>query len=165
MRTFPVLLTAFIVLVAGCRSAEKNHMPSAHFKSFEISATNGWGQHFSLWVDSSKIFFSPQAAGQLKYGLLPDPVYDYIDAALVRIIADSAIKSTNMDCLDCTAVSLQTIIGTDTFNIHQTGDIHLSIQVLLKSLQTFADTSHAATLPATLLLETQKQLYPTPLKR
>lgn len=159
--------TARFILIAffAYSCSHKRHPVAAlsKFTSFEIAYTNGWTKGFALYVDSNKIFFSPQAAEKVKYGLLPDSLFQPIDSLVLNITSDALTKSTNGGCVDCSIVAIQAIAGNDTFNIQQVGKIDVSFWPIIKKLEYFLDSGNHTSIHGSLSLQSQRLVFPLPL--
>lgn len=148
-----ISLTLFIY---ACSNKNETAKTSIRFTSFEIGYTNGWTRGISFWVDSNKIFFAPQEFDSVKYGLLPDSIIQLIDTTLLKIISDTAIKSKDDGCVDCSIVALHAVIDDDTISIHQIGGIDKVFLPVIKTLQYFIDSTSHSTIHSVLFLESQK---------
>jgi hypothetical protein len=158
-------LLAFVVLtfcVCSCSDNYKKLVPSPKFKTFEISYTNGWTKGFSFIVDSNKIYFSPKKLDSMFYGILPDSIFNLIDNIFLKIKSDTTIKSKDQGCVDCSIISIQVVAKEDTICINQTGDLDKIFLSVIRSLQTFLDNGRLQPTRATIFLETQKSVSPTP---
>jgi hypothetical protein len=135
---------------------------NSKFESFEISYANGWTPGFSLLVDTSKGFIASTKIDSISFGVLPDKILKLIDTTLSMTKMDSTIKTKN-DCSDCSIISIKAIFKKDTIRIFQSGhDIDIRFMPLVKSLETFLDSSHHTTI-STLNWETQKGVFPPPI--
>ena len=162
MTKFIAGLISLIPFISGC-SNKKVIERNLKFTTFEIGYTNGWTRGLCFWMDSNKIFFSPQRFDTIKYGLVPDSIIEIIDTVLLKIISDTTIKSKDNGCVDCSILAMQTVVGKDTFTIHQIGNIDKTFWPLLKTLPNFIDNDEHAKMCAELFLETQKIIFPPPL--
>jgi hypothetical protein len=162
MAKFTIGLICLTRLISTCSEKKESHKNTMKFKSFEIGYTNGWTHEFSFWMDSNKIFLSPQKFDTIKYGILPDSISRLIDTTLLKIISDTTVKSKDDGCEDCAIIALQAIIGTDTISIHQIGDIDKRLWPVIRTLQYFVDSNNHPTMHAILFLETQKAVFPPP---
>jgi hypothetical protein len=163
MTKFAIGLIGLTLVLYACSDKKELIKTSTTFTSFEIGYTNGWTRGTSFWVDSNKIFLSPQKFDTVKYGLLPDSIVRLIDTTLLKIISDTSIKSKDDGCVDCSIVAMQTIIGKDTITIHQIGNINKVFWPVIKTLEKFIDSVNHPTMPAKLFLESQRIAFPPPL--
>lgn len=163
MTKFIIGVLCLIILVYSCFNKKEPLKNLKKFRSFEIGYSNGWTRGFSVWVDSNKIFFSPQTIDTVKYGVLPDSIFQLIKTTFLKITGDTTIKSKDRGCVDCSILGIQTVIGNDTITIRQVGDINNLFWPVIKTLQTFVDSSSLSKLHATLFLESQKIAFPPPM--
>jgi hypothetical protein len=115
-------LALFTVFVLSCDIKRKPNYPK-NFISLEISYTDGWTKAISFLVDSNGVFFSPATSDSIKYGILPDSVFEVINTSLAKVINDSAVTSKDDGCVDCSVLAMKMITKIDTLNIHQVGEI------------------------------------------
>lgn len=163
MRRYVFRIMYLTVLTYACSNQRERTKSPIKFTSFEISYTNGWTRGISLFVDSNKIFLSPQKSDIVKYGLLPDSMLRVIDTALFKIISDTLVKSIDNGCVDCSILAIKTIVGNDTISINQIGKIDAVFWPVIKTLVYFIDSTNHMTVNASLFLETQKGVFPPPL--
>lgn len=156
-----IQLIIIIFLLYSCSDHAKT-VTSKKVTSFEIGYSNGWTTGISFCVDSNEVFFAPQKFDSVKYGLLPDSIFRLIKSTLLKVISDTTIKSKDDDCVDCSVLGLQAIIGQDTIRIHQVGKIDSVFIPLIKSIQNFVDSTNHPIIHAVLFLESQKIAFSPP---
>src|SRR5688500_18185032 len=69
------LLTVFVL---SCNDKRKSKYPKS-FIGLEISYSDGWGSSVSVLVDSNGMFFSPITSDSIKYGILPDSIFQIVN--------------------------------------------------------------------------------------
>lgn len=159
-----IVLTIVLTLLLFCCTDKREEAKTPRrFTSFEIGYSNGWTTGISFLVDSNKIFFSPQKSNLVKYGVVPDSIFLVIEAAFQKTVADTTIKSRDRSCEDCSEFVLQAIIGHDTINIHQRGQIDSTFTSLVKTIQNFTESTSHPIIRIQLFLESQKIAFPPPL--
>ncbi len=144
----------------GCEVKSDQPKPSNHFNSFEISYTDGWRKHFSFFLDSNKIYFSPGETNMTYYGILPDTIFKTIDSVVFKIRYDTTIKSKNNDCADCSVAAIKIIAKSDTIRISQAGDIDKIILTCIKFLEDLIDSNRAQNFKGLVVLQTRAIVRP-----
>ena len=162
MNRFFFILIVSASLTYGCSDKTKQYTYKPVFTSFEISFNPGMGKKFSLLVDSSKIYFAPQSWETCFYGVLQDSIIKSIDSFCLKL--KSTYKTIEKPCYDCSDVAFKTIIGEDTFRVHQLGEIDKSIFEFINFLETNVKLNKHKVLNALVLLETTSILTPLPPK-
>ena len=159
------LLIIFLTIAFySCSDKTPTTNRTSTFKSFEISYTNGWTKGFSLFVDTSKIYFSPQRWDTTYYGILPDTIFKMLDTTFLKIQADKNIKSKDEGCVDCSVLAIKIVANGDTTRIQQTGNLDNLFYPLIKTLQHFIDSNKHQKIKAVVWLDTKSIVTPPPPK-
>lgn len=137
-------------------------MEKPNFTSFELAYSNGWTNGPTFWVDSTGIFFVPLTSELLQYGQLPDSIVRLIDNTLTHSIQISSIKSKDDRCEDCPLIVIFAKMDGKDIRIIQAGKIDSSLLTIVRNFEKFLKTERQKTINATLVLETQKIVWPPP---
>ncbi len=159
---FLIFLLTF--LFCSCSDKPKIANGALLFKSFEISYSAGWTKGFSLFVDSNKIYFSPEEFDKIYYGILPDTIFKLLDVAFLKILNEKTIKSKDDGCQDCPTLAIQIISNNDTIKIHQTGAFSNILDSAINTLQKFIDGTKHASIPGFVWLGTKSIVRKLPPK-
>lgn len=79
-----VLVTIFLCSCFNNKPAKK--IDSCNFTTYEISFFDGWRTRFSFTTDTSKLYLATYNADTLKYGILPDSIFEIINKNAFSII-------------------------------------------------------------------------------
>jgi len=150
------------MVIAGCSDEFKNQWRPSEFTSFEISYTDGWTKRFSFFVDSNKIYFSPQQPDTVYYGLLPGELFKLIDTCISNMHADTAIHSKLDSCMDCSMVAVKLVSNGKTTRVNQTGNVDKLLLRVIDSLNKFVDENKHQKIHSVMFLETQEFINPLP---
>ena len=107
--TTKVLLTFLLVIfISSCSNHRslKNVDTPFKFTTYEVSFTNGWSDRFSFSVDTSKVFLAAYRFDTLRYGILPDSIFEIINKNAFTLLNDKSITNTNQECYDCSSISV-----------------------------------------------------------
>jgi hypothetical protein len=154
MNRLILLLMLLISINFGCIDNKKNVIYKPIFTSFEVSESPSWYRRFSFLVDSNKIFFANKVWDTCYYGLMPDSVLKKIDSFAMKLKSGNIFKTIDERCDDCTDVAFKTVIGKDTFQIHQFGKIDEEIYLFINFLREFIKNNKHRELRCLLFLET-----------
>lgn len=139
-----VLLLLLVLLLWGCFKKENKvvqHFKQKHFTTFEISYMSGWIGQFSFLVDSDKIYISPASSGEIRYGILPDSIFNIIDSTFLMIMKDSSLRSNLIEnCIDCSETAIKIVSKNDTIRIHQKGQNSAALGPLINTIELFLDS-------------------------
>jgi hypothetical protein len=155
--TMPRFSPSFVIIATlFCSCIQKNqHLnPRAKFTSIELSFTDGWAKAFSFYVDSNRVYIAPYRLDTAFYGLLPDSLYNTVDAAFTKAICDTNIKSYYESCQDCPALAVKILVAGHTIRINQTDRIDTLFNPVIESIQTFIDGGNHQFIRAALFFET-----------
>ncbi|MFZ1799295.1 MAG: hypothetical protein WAU24_05470 [Chitinophagaceae bacterium] len=164
MSRLAFFIITLLTLFSNCteKPVTKNNSPS--FKSFVISYSNGWAKGFSIFIDSSKIYFSPQQRDTTYYGILPDSIFKMVDTISLKIQSNKNIKSKVKSCVDCSVLAMMIITKNDTIRIKPNEDFDKLFYPLINNLQKFIDSSKHQYIHAFIRLETESIVSPPPPK-
>jgi hypothetical protein len=149
-------------LMISCTERPKSKSVSKNFTTLEISFSDGWGNASSFLIDSNKMYFSPSTLDSVRYGILPDSVFNVINTSILKIVDDTTVNSKDDGCVDCSLLAMKAIIKGDTLKIYQVGVISNILSHISESLQTFIRKSDHSVIHSVLFLETQKAVSPPP---
>jgi hypothetical protein len=113
-----------VILLAAYFSSCSENKPKKvdkdlYFTSYEVSYHGELGTRFSFSVDTSKVFLAVTRADTLRYGILPDSVFEIINNNAFRLFNDKSIKNEDNGCDDCPEVSILVTFKNDTVRLVQ----------------------------------------------
>jgi hypothetical protein len=129
----------FILLIIGSACQEKTRDNQKGFKTFEMAYTNGWTKSFELLVDSNKIYFIPDGF-KIKYGILPDSVFDKVNALCQKLKSTQSIITNRIGCIDCAIISVEVVNKGDTIKFTQTDNMGVFLD-MINSVQEYVDSN------------------------
>ena len=88
-----------------------------------MSFFDGWSKRFSFSLDTSKVYLAAYKADTLRYGILPDSVFEVINKNALVLFTDKTITNKNKECNDCSEISILATFKNDTVRLLQKGDI------------------------------------------
>ena len=157
---------SFVLFMAltfgGCIGNTNKIVERKRFDFFELAYSNGWTNGPTFRVDSTGIFFAPKTMDLLEYGILPDSIVSLIDKVLINILHDTTMKSKDGACEDCPLIAVIARLDNKDIRIIQSGKIDSSYLAIIKEFNIFFKTQKQQTIKATLVLESQKIVWPPP---
>jgi hypothetical protein len=122
MATKVILSFLLIIFIVSCSDHRqlKNVDTSFKFTTYEVSFRGGWSNSFSLLVDTSKVFLAAYKFDTLRYGILPDSIFEIINKTAFTILTDKSITNTNEDC---SSISVLVTLNRYTVRLLQKGNI------------------------------------------
>ena len=151
-----------ILTFLGCNRNEVEVTNKQKFTFFELAYSNGWTNGPTFRVDSTGIFFIPKTMDLLQYGTLPDSIVSLIDNVLAKILQDTTIKSKDGSCEDCPLIAIIASVDDTKIRIIQSGQIDTSFLSIINKFEGFVEKQKLKTINATLVLESQKIVWPPP---
>ena len=127
MTTRLLLCIIGFVFIVSCSNKERTKENDTSFTSYELSFTDGWSTRFSFSVDSSKFFLGTYKFDTLRYGVLPDSIFEIVNKNALKLLTDKSIPNTNIKCYDCPSISILVISNKDTMRLLQKGQVSDSI--------------------------------------
>src|SRR3954466_11173139 len=102
------LFLFLLITILNCSCSEKKAIinRTKAFESFEISYKDGWTRSFSLFTDSSKVYFSPQKWDSTFYGILPDSIFEVLNTTALKIVSNK-LKPQKTNCFDCPVIAVK----------------------------------------------------------
>ena len=92
----------------------KRKIASYNFTNYVLSFFDGWSNRFSFFIDTSKVYLATYKSDTLKFGILPDFVFELINENAFRLFNDKAIFYKNKECMDCSEISILATCKNDT---------------------------------------------------
>jgi hypothetical protein len=160
---FLLLLTVFII---SCSNKPSKPKETFNFTTYELSFFDGWSNRFSFSIDTSKVYLAAYKADTLRYGILPDSVFEIIKKNAFLLFNDSSIANKNSECLDCSEISILTTLNDDTVRLFQKGDVSDRVFFpVAEAINNYLETSRSSwklyPFPhSQLLFETSKSISP-----
>jgi hypothetical protein len=154
-------LSFLIFSLFSCGYKTTQSKTSHGFTSFEVSSVKGYHNEFSFLVDSNKLYFSPEGI-KLRYGKLPDTMYNFIDSSLFAIQNNTTIKTKGEYCNGCSAVSIKVVANGDTNLFTQKGEVSIEVEKLVTKLQEFVYQSEHNIINSVGFWQTESAIMPMP---
>ena len=160
---FLLLLTVFAI---SCSNRPSKQKETFNFTTYELSFFDGWSSRFSISIDTSKVYLAAYKADTLRYGILPDSVFDIINKNALLLFNDSTITNKNRECFDCSEISILTTLKGDTVRLLQKGDVSDRVFFpVVEAINNYLETSRSSwklyPFPhSQLLFETSKSILP-----
>ena len=118
-----ILLLSTIYIFSCSTNKPKKKIQTYNFTTYELSFYDGWCNRFSFSVDTSKVYLAAYKADTLRYGLLPDSVFEIINKNAFLLFSDKTITNKNKECWDCSEISILATLKNDTVRLLQKGDV------------------------------------------
>ena len=170
--TKTILAGLLSLVIYGCATqpepgTQKKADRRPQFSNFEISYRGGWSGGFCFRVDSNRIYFCPATYPNgiddiVKYGLLPDSIFQHISSIYLQMQTDSSIQSGYNYCDDCPVAAIQAIMQQDTIRLFQVGEISTPLWKLINQLQLFIDSAAHNQVRALMIPETAARMAKPP---
>jgi hypothetical protein len=112
-----------LVFIVSCSNKERTKKNNTSFTSYELSFTDGWSTRFSFSVDSSRFFLGTYKFDTLRYGVLPDSIFEMVDKNAFNLLTDKSVPNTNIKCYDCPSISILVNSNQDTVRLLQKGQV------------------------------------------
>ena len=159
---FLLLLTVFAI---SCSDRPSKPKETFNFTTYELSFFDGWSRRFSISIDTSKVYLATYKADTLKYGILPDSVFDIINKNALLLFNDSTIRNKNRECFDCSEISILATLKGDSVRLLQKGDVSERFFFIVEVINNYLETSRSSwklyPFPySQLLFETSKSILP-----
>ena len=160
------ILAVSLLMIYGCVNNQKQAVEpkvrKANFDYFEISYRGGWIGNLSFRVDSNKIYLSSDGHRVVKYGILPDSIYNSINTIVYSIQPDTIIKLHDDNCTDCSSLAINVKIEQDTIQVFQHRVISNSFVTIVRQLNSFISNSKHNYVNAYMYLPTLDKVLPPP---
>ena len=153
--------------IVSCSNHEQVEKSNTSFTSYELSFNDGWSTRFSFSVDSSKFFLGTHKFDTLRFGVLPDSIFEIVNKNAFKVLTDKSIPNTNIQCYDCPSISVLIMSNKDTVRLLQKGQVSDTVFFgLVNVLSDFLASNHNASYKVfafpQLLFETLEPVMPPP---
>ncbi len=166
MKAWLVFFIYILFILTSCSEKKVERIPKYNFTSFEISSFDGATKLFSFSVDTSKIFIARTKGDSLKFGILPDSIFQVINRKAAQLFQDKSVKSNQNDCYNCPIVSVLSVYKSDTVRILQKGIRNDKLFFpIIESLEKYLDSNkiyRAIKYDGMECFETMTKLIPPP---
>ena len=159
-------LLLLTVLVISCSNKPPKQKQIFNFTTYELSFFDGWSTRFSFSIDTSKVYLASYKFDTLKYGILPDSLFQIINKNAFLLFNDTTIRNKNKRCYDCSEISVLITLKGDTIGVVQKGDVSDTVFFpVVYAIYNYLETSRSSwkLYPfshSQLLFETSKSILP-----
>lgn len=141
-------LNLFLSTILFCSCSDNKAIrktPIYNFTTYELSFFDGWSKRFSFSIDTSKVYLTAYKGDTLRYGILPDSVFEIINKNAFLLFNDKPTTNKNKECNDCSEISILATFKNDTVRLLQKGDISDRVFFpVVEAINNYLETSRSS---------------------